>query len=151
MDRVKDKLRDRTQEYYAVACELEEEKGKNKKLTAQVNKDFENSSIPSSQQAAGRKKIPNSRESTGRKPGGQPGHKGHCRRSHIPTRTIEIPAPEEYRSSADFYETGKIIRKQNVCIRLLTEIIEYTTKEYRSRKTGGRVHARFPEEYVNEG
>lgn len=32
----------------AVAAQLEEERGKNKKLTAQLNKDFENSSIPSS-------------------------------------------------------------------------------------------------------
>ncbi len=68
-DEAKDKLRERTGQYYAAASELEEERGKNKKLTAQVNRDFENSSLPSSLQAAGRKKIPNSREKTGRRPG----------------------------------------------------------------------------------
>ena len=49
-DNAKDKLKERTQQYYDVAAELEEERGKNKKLTAQLNKDFENSSIPSSKQ-----------------------------------------------------------------------------------------------------
>ena len=149
-DAAKDKLKERTQQYYAIATELEEERGKNKKLTAQVNRDFENSSIPSSQQKPGKKKIPNSREKTGRKPGGQPGHKGHCRKNHVPTQTYEIPAPSEYAENPDFYETGKIIRKQKVCIQLRIEVIEYTTKEYRNRKTGGRVHAPFPEGYVNE-
>lgn len=149
-DAAKDRLRERTQEYYAVASELEEEKGKNKKLTAQVNRDFENSSIPSSQQKAGRKKIPNSREKTGRKPGGQPGHKGHVRKKHVPDRTYEIPAPAEYTDDPDFYETGKVIRKQLVCIRLKAEVTEYTTKEYRNKKTGARVHAPFPKGYVNE-
>lgn len=30
------------------------------------------------------------------------------------------------------------------------QVIEYATKEYRNRKTGARVHAPFPEGYVNE-
>ena len=69
-DEAIDHYRERNREYYAVASELLEEKEKNKKLTAQVNRDFENSSIPSSLQKAGRKKIPNSRERTGRRSGG---------------------------------------------------------------------------------
>ncbi len=149
-DEAKDKLKERTRQYYAVASELEEERGKNKKLTAQVNKDFENSSIPSSKQKAGKKKIPNSREKTGKKPGGQPGHKGHARKQHKPDVTYEIPAPAEYTDNPDYYETGKTIRKQKIIIRLKAEIIEYATKEYRNRKTGARVHAPFPEGYVNE-
>lgn len=60
-----EKYRKRNLEYYEVASALEEEQGKNKKLTAQVNLDFENSSIPSSMKI-GRKKITNSRERTGR-------------------------------------------------------------------------------------
>lgn len=149
-DMAKDKLKERTQQYYDVAAELEEERGKNKKLTAQVNMNFENSSIPSSQQKPGRKRIPNSREKTGRKPGGQPGHKGHVRKKHMPAQTYEIPAPTEYADSPDFYETGKIIRKQKVCLQMEAKVMEYTTKEYRNRKTGARVHAPFPEGYVNE-
>lgn len=149
-DAAEDKLKERTQQYYGVAAQLEEERGKNKKLTAQLNKDFENSSIPSSKQKAGKKKIPNSREKTGKKPGGQPGHKDHTRKQHTPDVIYEIPAPAKYTDNPDYYETGKIIRKQKVSVILNAQIIEYTTKEYRNRKTGARVHAPFPEGYVNE-
>ena len=149
-DEAKDKYRQRNREYYAIASELLEEKEKNKKLMAQVNRDFENSSIPSSLQKAGRKKIPNSREKTGRKPGGQKGHKGHCRKKHAVTESHEIPAPEKYSGSPDYYETGRVIRKQKVAVKMSVTVTEYFTKEYRSRITGARVHAPFPEGYVNE-
>lgn len=149
-DEAKDKYRERNREYYAVAAELLEEREKNKKLTAQVNRDFENSSIPSSMQKAGRKRIPNSREKTGRKPGGQAGHKGHCRKKHAVTESHEIPAPEKYAQSSDYYETGKLIRKQKVAIKMSVSVTEYTTKEYRNRATGARVHAPFPHGYINE-
>lgn len=62
-------------QFYEAASRLEEEQGKNLKLRAQINRDYENSSIPSSK-AVRRKKITNNREKTGRRPGGQPGHKG---------------------------------------------------------------------------
>lgn len=149
-DEAKDKYRERNREYYAVAAELLEEREKNKKLTAQVNRDFENSSIPSSMQKAGRKRIPNSREKTGRKSGGQAGHKGHCRKKHAVTESHEIPAPEKYAQSSDYYETGRLIRKQKVAIKMAVSVTEYTTKEYRNRATGARVHAPFPHGYVNE-
>nr|WP_294529692.1 DUF6444 domain-containing protein [uncultured Blautia sp.] len=68
-------------QFYEAASRLEEEQGKNLKLQAQINRDYENSSIPSSK-AVRRKKITNNREKTGRKPGGQPGHKGKDRSLH---------------------------------------------------------------------
>lgn len=40
------KCRDMRQEFYRVGAELEEERGLNQKLTAQVNMNFENSSFP---------------------------------------------------------------------------------------------------------
>lgn len=95
-------------EYYEVATALEEEQGKNKKLTAQVNKDFENSSLPSSMKI-GRKKITNSRKKTDRKPGGQPGHRGYRRKQYTPTECREIPAPEQYVNNPDFKATGRTI------------------------------------------
>ena len=149
-DEATDKYRERNREYYVVAAELMEEREKNKKLTAQVNRDFENSSIPSSMQKVGRKRIPNSREKTGRKPGGQAGHKGHCRKKHAVAESHEIPAPEKYTQSPNYYETGRIIRKQKVAIKMSVSVTEYTTKEYRNRATGARVHAPFPHGYVNE-
>lgn len=64
-----DKKKELLHELYAVKIQLEEEKGKNLKLTAQINRDYENSSIPSSK-SIHHKKISNSREKTGRSPGG---------------------------------------------------------------------------------
>lgn len=149
-DQWQDKWKQQQSILYAALTEVEELKEQNKKLTAQVNRDFENSSLPSSLQGPKRKKIPNSRVKTGRKPGGQPGHKGHCRKKHVPTEAHEIPAPEKYRNNPDYYETGRMIRKQKVIIQVTVKVIEYMTKEYRNRITGARVHASFPEGYVNE-
>ena len=148
-DEAKDRLHDMTQKYYAVATELEEEKEKNRKLTAQVNRDFENSSIPSSMQIS-RKKIPNSRKRTGRHPGGQPGHKGHPRKKHTPTERHEIPAPEKYAQNPAFRETGRVVCKQKIEVSIECKVIEYYTKEYLHIASGHTVHAPFPEGYVNE-
>ena len=149
-DETKDKYRDRNREYYELAAQLEEERELNRKLTAQVNMNFENSSIPSSQQGPKREKIPNTREKTDLRPGGQPGHKGYCRKKHTPTETHEIPVPEKYLNNPDYYETGKIIRKQRVVLEVSVKVIEYTAKEFRNRITGASVHASFPEGYTNE-
>lgn len=148
-DRAYDKLHERTIEYYDVAGQLETEKEKSQKLTAQLNKDFENSSIPSSMQVV-HKKIPNSREKSDKKQGGQPGHKGHSRKQHLPTERCEIPAPAKYAQNPEYRPTGKEIRKQKIILHATVEVIEYFTKEYRNLKTGQRVHADFPDGYMNE-
>lgn len=55
-DAALDKCREKQLEIYRLGTRLEEVEGQNKKLTAQVNKDFENSSLPSSLQGPRRKK-----------------------------------------------------------------------------------------------
>lgn len=50
--RFHEKWKKTQEELYAVQTQLEERKEQNRKLTAQVNRDFENSSIPSSMQEA---------------------------------------------------------------------------------------------------
>lgn len=88
-----DKVKELQHQFYETAVRLEEEQGKNLKLRAQINRDYENSSIPSSKTLR-KKKITNSREKTGRKPGGHPGHKGHCRKKQEPTRpAVLLPPP----------------------------------------------------------
>ena len=87
IDELKDKLLIQKKELYNVKTELEDEKGKVLKLKAQINRDYENSSIPSSQKP-NCKKITNNREKTGRKPGDQPGHKGYHRRTYTPTHQV---------------------------------------------------------------
>jgi len=60
-DSALDKIKDQRLELYDVKTALEEELGKNLKLTAQINRDYENSSKPSSQ-SPNHKKISNSRK-----------------------------------------------------------------------------------------
>ncbi|MCL1810524.1 MAG: transposase [Clostridiales bacterium] len=149
LDVEKDKCRDMLKVLYQVRTELEEEQGKVLKLKAQINRDYENSSKPSSQKP-NHKKIENNREVTGRRVGGQPGHEHHPRKRHAPTETIAIPAPEEYLNNPRYRATGKMIAKQVVNIRIGLDVIEYSTPEFRHIPTGQFVHAGFPEGLVDD-
>ena len=144
-----DKITEQRQEIYRLGTELEEEKGKNQKLTAQLNHNYENSSIPSSMTLK-KKKVANSREKSGRKQGAQPGHKGYGRKKHTPTETILLPAPEEVLNNSEFKKTKKTIIKQVVGIRLLLDVTEYHADVYYNSKTGERIHAPFPDGVVND-
>lgn len=120
---------------YAAESALEEEKGKNQKLRAQLNRDHENSSIPSSKLLRP-KKVANSREKTGRKPGAQPGHKGHCRKKQEPTvPTVFLPPPEAVLEDPDFKKTAKTIIKQLVSIRMVLDVTEYHADVYYNAKS----------------
>ena len=57
------------------------------RLNARLSRGPENSSLPPSSEP-NRKRIPNSRVKTGRKPGGQPRHPGHGR--HMPEPDAEV-------------------------------------------------------------
>jgi hypothetical protein len=148
-DETKDRLLEKTRELYRMETELEEERGKNQKLKAQLNRDHENSSIPTSQEP-NRKKIANTREQSGKKPGGQRGHEWHPRKWHEPTIRVDIPAPEEYADSTRYKPTGKVITKQLVDIRVDVIVTEYSTPEFRDLLTRQRVYAKFPGSLVNE-
>ena len=77
------------------------------------NKDYTNSS-KSSSQSPNHNTIPNGREKSGKKPGGQKGHIHHERKHMVPTRDVAVPAPSIYKDDPNFKETGRIIRKQLV-------------------------------------
>lgn len=149
-DEAQEKITLQRRKIYALETELEEEKGKNLKLRSQINRDYENSSIPSSKSLKC-KKITNSREKSGRKPGGQPGHKGHCRKKQIPTaEPVLLPPPQEATDNPDFKKTAKTIVKQHVSIRLVLDVAEYHADIYYNSKTGERIHAAFPEGVVDD-
>jgi len=114
------------------------------KLTAQVNRDFENSSIPSSAQGPGRKKIPNTRVPSGRRPGAQPGHPHHPRRRPEPTATVELPDPPEFEADPDLYRTESTVSKTVVSARIVVTATEYSAAVWRRRSNGSRLHAPFP-------
>ena len=149
-DAALDKVTEQRHHIYDVETALEEEKGKNLKLRAQINRDYENSSIPSSK-TIHHKKISNSREKSGRKPGAQPGHPGHGRKKQIPTtEPILLPPPEEVLEDPDFKKTSKTIVKQLVNVRTILEVTEYHADVYYNSKTGERIHAEFPAGVVDD-
>ena len=106
-DAALDKVTQQRQKIYGLETALEEEKGRNLKLRAQINRDYENSSIPSSKTLR-RKKISNGRERSGRKPGAQPGHPGHGRKKQIPTtEPVLLLPPQEVLEDPDFKKTQR--------------------------------------------
>lgn len=146
-----DKYIKKTRELYASQTELEEEKEKNKSLQSRLKKDHTNSSKSSSMNP-NHETIHkhNSREKTGRKPGAQPGHKHHGRKKHAPTDKVQIPPLEEYLDAGKYLPTGKTITRQLVKVHVITEVIEYSTPEYRDKKTRQRVHAPFPDGVIDD-
>lgn len=111
-----DKVTKQRQEIYRLVTELEEEKGKNQKLTAQLNHNYEDSFIPSFMTLKKKKKISNSRERTGRKQGVQVEHKGHGKKKHKPTETVTLPVPEEALNNPDFKITQMhVLTEKCVC------------------------------------
>jgi len=149
-DAALDKVTELRKELYEVKIELEDEKGKNIKLTAQINRDYENSSLSSSKSIKN-KKIINSREKTGRKPGGQPGHNGHCRKKQVPTSApILLSPPQEVLEDPDFKKTSKTIIKQHISLRVELDVVEYHADVYYNSKTGERIHAEFPAGIIND-
>lgn len=147
VDLLKEKLTQERREKYALGVQLEEAEGKIQKLTAQVNKDFQNSSIPSSQQGAGRKKIHNSRQKSEKKRGGQPGHEGHRLTQTQPTESHRLPDPDAYENSPDYRKTARCVKRQKIVLSFGIRVIEYTASVYRNVTTGSKVHAAFPDGY----
>ena len=123
--------------------------GTNKLLEKKLNTSFENSSLPSSALPF-RKKIPNSRKPTGRKPGAQPGHAPHTAQRLMPTKVpVRLPVPNKLANDPDVYATGKTITKQLVDVSFVVTVRDYIADEYRNRVTGARLHAPFPPGVVN--
>jgi len=140
-------LRQRAETAEAEVCMLN---GTNKKLEKKLNTNFENSSLPSSALPF-RKKVPNSRKPTGRKPGAQPGHKHHNASRLLPTKEpVYLSAPEEFLNNPDIYPTGKTITKQLIDIQVHVQVQDFIADEYRCRSNGTRLHAAFPPGIVND-
>ena len=143
------KITDLCHENSELKTQLDDEKGRNKKLLAQLNRDYENSSIPSSQ-SRNRSKIPNNRERSGRKPGAQPGHAHHGRKKQIPTQVVCLPAPKEVAKDPGFKKTNKTIIKQLISVELIMNVTEYQADVYYNSTTGERIHATFPSGVVDD-
>lgn len=147
MSRITDFMNDKI---LSLISENEDLNGQMAKLKAQITKDNTNSSKPTSQ-LPNHKTPPNNREKTDRKPGGQPGHKGHRRKQLDVTEEIHhLPAPDFVVNNPDYYKTGETITKQLIRISLTLEVVQYEADVYRHHSTRKKVHAAFPKGMVNE-
>ncbi len=115
-----------------------------RKLTAQVNHNYENSSLPSSK-CIDRKKITNNREKTGKKPGAQPGHPHHPRKPMKPDSIVEIRTEERLKDCSRYIPTGKVISRQAIGIAVVPVVTEYRAEEFYDKRKGRMVHSAFPE------
>lgn len=140
-----DKLRESKKAEYEAKTALQEAQDKIEALNIRINKDYTNSSKPSSQNP-NHKKICNGRVKSGKNPGAQKNHEHHPRkRPENITRIVEIPPTEEMLNNPDLRPTEKYIDKYLVSCRLIIETIKFRTQIFRNRKNGSRVHAKFPE------
>ena len=128
----------------------EDKAGQITKLTAQINRDFHTSSSPSSQ-FPNRAPIQNSREKTGRKQGGQPGHKGHPRKQLETTEPIvNLAFPDEVKQNPEEYEYAGIKSRKLVDVKMKVSVTEVRSAVFRNKLTGKEVYRDFPEGMKNE-
>ena len=114
------------QKIYNQAAEIVSLRTENQKLKDIINKNSGNSSKPPS--SNGFKKIHNSREKSGKRPGGQVGHKGAVPKLfENPTHTVEIK-PEICQCGGRVIYTDEYTAKQLVDVNIITNITEY--REY---------------------
>jgi len=110
------------------SAEIAHLKKENAALREIISKNSGNSSKPPS--SDGFKKIHNSRVKSGKKPGGQYGHKGHIPKFHEnPTKIIEIKAKKCHCGGQVRYCGATYTKKQLVDIDIKTIVTEY--REYK--------------------
>jgi hypothetical protein len=121
-----------------------------KKMSAQLNRDYTNSSIPSSKDE-NHKKIANSREKSGRLPGGQKGHKGASRRPMEPTGpVIKLVPPKVIENPEDWEEMEMKRVRQVIDARMEISCVEYEAHAYRNKHTKQIIYSAFPANVINE-
>ena len=138
IDRLTDEItalrKDTAKKIEALETEVQQLKKENQALRAEneklkdiINKNSGNSSKPPS--SDGFVKIQNSREKTGEKPGGQPGHKGKVHKLMSNPTQIEDIKTEKCQCGGRVKYSGAYTAKQLVEIEFTTAIIEYREHE----------------------
>lgn len=128
---------------------IEDLEGKVLKMQAQINRDFKTSSKPSSQ-CPNRAPIQNGREKTGRKPGGQPGHKGHGRKQLEATTAVDLSFPDEVKENPSDYEYTGVKSRKLTDVHMEVTVTEVRSAVFRNKITGKEVYRDFPKGMENE-
>ena len=120
-------------------------------LSARLSRGPENSSLPPSSEP-NRKRIPNSREKTGRRPGGQPRHPGHARR--MPEPDVEVPLEPESeccpRCGCGMVATGNTREHSVTDVEVRTRTTAYVSSERACPACGKTAWDPFPRGAENE-
>lgn len=132
--------------------EVDELKEKNKKLKASLNRDYTNSSIPSSKDENHLKIVSNSRVKTGKSVGGQIGHEGHKRKDVLATNESIYLIPEDVINNPDDFILLEEKKKVRKLVDIKVDIIcrEYILNTYKNIKTGKCISSYFPTYLNNE-
>ena len=121
------------------------------RLNARLSRGPENSSLPPSSEP-NRKRIPNSRVKTGRKPGGQPRHPGHCR--HMPEADSEVLLEPESgccpRCGCGMAATGNVREHTVTDVEVRTRTTAYVSSERACPACGKVAWDPFPKGAENE-
>ena len=120
-------------------------------LNARLSRGPENSSLPPSTEP-NRKRIPNSREKSGRKPGGQPRHPGHGRRMPEPDAEVMLEPESDRcpRCGCGTVPTGNVREHSVTDIEVRTRTTAYVSSERRCPRCGEAAWDPFPKGAENE-
>ena len=146
----------RTARYeYQLLKEINEQLLKdNALLRARLNIDGTNSGLPTSQTPINKNKIiPNSREKSGKKKGGQPGHKkaklNRFEDSEVNTKVEHTVAECPHCRHAGLEKTGTI-EKDELDYKIIIEKIRHIFDVYRCPCCGKEIHGEIPNNLANE-
>ena len=137
------------------AKELQEKDYEIARLKALLNIDGTNSGTPTSQTPISKKKvIPNTREKTDKKRGGQKGHKKNKLERF---KDEEITEKVEHKmekcpccESAEIKETGEVKEKDELDFHITVEKKRHIFKEYECEKCGKKFHKEIPNNLKEE-
>lgn len=135
----------------AIRSALADRDGVIQKMKAQINRDYTNSSIPSSQ-CMGHETIHNGRTKTGRKPGGQPGHPGHHRKVQIAQTRVNLEPPCSCLNceGKKILPTGRSRSRQLVDLKVVVSTTDFISEQYHCEECGASFYADFPDGLSNE-
>lgn len=140
-DRLKETIQEKDNEIAALKEKLCE-------MQSQMDHDGTTNGIPTSQTPKSKQKIiPNTRTKTGRKKGGQPGHKKHCLGAFEEDEVTEI---EEHtldvclECGGELEELNEAETKDEADYEVRIIKKRHVYKQYRCRKCGRKVRAKIP-------
>ena len=125
------------------------------RLKALLNIDGTNSSVPTSKTPINKKKvIPNTREKTNRKRGGQKGHEKHKLEKFKDEEVTEIIEHKMEKcpccKSHKIKETGEIKEKDELDYKIVVEKKRYIYAEYECEECGKKFHEKIPNNLKEE-